>query len=123
MSAKIIETAVASARGTAIKVVEGLDASEQTLKASSGSVYYLKGDNTANTSDDVWIKFYDAASPVVGTDAPYLSFKVRKGETVEISDPEGFAFATAISCACVTEADTGGTSSPTNPVNLTAYIN
>ena len=94
---------------------------ELNLLGGSGKLYGLEADNSQNTSA-VYVKLYNSAAPLVGTDAPEWVFKVAAGKKRFQplgSRGTGRSFATALSFACVTAGGTGGSTSPTNPVKLT----
>lgn len=108
--------------GTRKHIDTDLDASAETVPTST-ILYALEADNSANT-DDVFIKIYNA-SPTVGTTDPYFVFKIPGGEVLTFGfsgGVEGHTL-TAIFLACVTEAGTAGTTSPTNDVKVTLLAN
>ena len=72
---------------------------------------------TNTTVNAVYLKFYDSGSPTVGTDAPemQLPMAVNTRGAFQISGG-GYTFVNAISMACVQEAGTAGTTSPTQDV-------
>jgi len=84
------------------------------VRAGASTLYQVDVDNTANGAA-TFVKFYDSASPTVGTTAPDYIFKVpastRKVFTLDLS---GVAFATGISFCAVTAGGTAGTSSPSS---------
>lgn len=79
------------------------------------TLYTVDVDNTANVAA-VYVKLYDSAAPTVGTTNPDVVLLLPAGERRQYVMPEGVAFATALSFACVTAGGTPGTVSPTNPV-------
>lgn len=96
--------------------------SAETIKASSITVYAIEIDNRQNTVA-VYIKLY-AASPTVGTTHPYYVIKcpaLTRSLRV-FSLPAGIAEA-ALYMACVTTPGTGGSTSPTNPVEVNLWTN
>lgn len=78
-------------------------------------------DNTVNTSADCWLKFYDTATPTVGTTVPWMILRVRKG-TVLRAAFRGFTSTTALSVAVVSAGGTGGTSSPGQDATLKVSV-
>ena len=88
----------------------------------AGVIYSVQVNNTANAGQDVYLKMYNHAGPTVGTTAADLLFKGPAGKTKCYNIPQGIAFATAISYACVTTADTAGTTNPTNAVAVVLQI-
>jgi hypothetical protein len=103
IGAKLIVDTVANA--TAKNAVTG----------TSGTVYMIDIDNTANTSASSYFKIYDAASPTIGTTVPDHVFKIPSSQRRCIAIPEGLDF-TNLSYACTTAGGTTGTTAPTNAV-------
>jgi|GEM_PF-4918732 len=95
--------------------------SVDTLKASSGKIFKVEIDNTANTAA-VFVKLWDTTGSVTvgGThadDDPDFSFKCPASALRVYSCPSGAAFAVGAKAACVTDGGgTAGTTSPTNDV-------
>ena len=85
------------------------------VKASSGTVYMIEVDNTANAAI-TYVKLWDTAqgSVTVGTTAPVMIIPVAASAKITLAVPTGIAFATAITVASVTTAGTAGTTSPTS---------
>ena len=79
------------------------------------TLYTVDVDNTANVAA-VYVKLYDSAAPTVGTTNPDVVLLLPAGERRQYVMPEGVAFATALSFACVTAGGTPGTVSPSSPV-------
>lgn len=90
------------------------------VKASSGTVYALQIDNTANAAVS-YVKLYDlaAGSVTVGTTAPDWIIKVPASTKVTLTFVDGLAFGTALSECCVTAGGTAGTTSPSSAVVVT----
>lgn len=90
------------------------------VKGSSGSLYGLVIDNSANAAAS-YVKLYDAASGsvTVGTTAPDWIFKVPASTKLTIMLPETIAFGTGLTEATVTAGGTAGTSDPSSDVALT----
>lgn len=82
------------------------------LKGSAGTLYKVEIDNTAG-SVPVWVKFYEHATPTIGTTINAHSFYCAAGVAAVYSNPAGAAMGTAISMATVT--DGGGTEGTTSP--------
>ena len=78
--------------------------------------------NTANPAQDVYLKLWNHASPTVGTTAAHTVLKGPAGKRRSYSIPEGIAFGTALSYACVTSAATAGDDAPTNDVSIIMQI-
>ena len=100
--------------GTKIYKNTDLDGTVSAVKASAGTLYTIIMDNTANSVSE-FVKFWDIASgsATVGTLAPDWIFKIASASKHTITFPEGEAFNTALSAACVTTAGTAGTTNPT----------
>lgn len=94
-----------------------LDGTASAVKASAATLYAIIIDNTANSAVE-YVKLYDIASgsATVGTLAPDWIFKIAAAVKKTICIPEGMAFATALTAACVTTAGTAGTTNPTADV-------
>lgn len=104
------------------KVNVDLDAGATLVDGSATTLFGLEADNSANTVD-VYVKCYNNASPSVGSTAPELVRRVLAGakQSFLLAGGDGFAFSTAISAACTTEAGEAGTTSPTNDVPVTFW--
>ena len=91
--------------------------SVDTLKGSSGKIFKVEIDNTANTAA-VFVKLWDTTGSVtVGTTDPHFTFKCPASALRVYSCPSGAAFAAGAKAACVTDGGgTAGTTSPTNDV-------
>ena len=88
---------------------------DANVLATSGTLIMIDVDNTLNPAQAVYLKFWDAVAPTIGTDAPDMIIPIKAGLRRQIAIPEGWAFS-ALSFACVTEAAVTGTTSPTNDV-------
>ena len=84
---------------------------------SSGTIYYVEVDNTANSAAS-YLKIYNASGPTVGTTAPDLILRATGSTREYFVFPTGLAFGTAVSYACVSAAGTGGTGSPSSSVTI-----
>jgi|TARA_R110000744_G_scaffold61355_3_gene126759 hypothetical protein len=92
------------------------NATSTQFKASSGTLYTVEIDNTAASSQTAFVKFYNLASPTVGTNAPDVILFAPAGKTISYQFSVGIAFGTAISMACVTGGGTAGTSALSSTV-------
>ena len=92
-----------------------LGATAVAVKASSGSIYAIEIDNTANAAEAEYVKLWDTAqgSVTVGTTAPTMIIPIAAAAKKTVVIPGGLAFGTAITVACVTTAGTAGTTNPT----------
>lgn len=104
---------------SSLKVVRDTDAdatSESDLNPGAATLYLVSVDNSANASQKVFLKLYNATAPTIGTTAPDVIIPVPGGSTVTMAVLEGLSFATGISAACVTAGGTGGITNPTSDV-------
>lgn len=86
-------------------------------KASSATVSSIAIDNT-DGSGDVHSKFYNNATPTVGTTAPSIIVRAKAGRKSVRMFRTALSFATALTSATVQEAGTAGTTSPAASVTL-----
>lgn len=87
------------------------------VQASSLTIYEIEIDNTANAAQDNYVKFWNTAGAVtVGTTVPDMVIEVRQGVKRSIVIPDGLAYETGLSVACVTTGGTAGTTSPGSSV-------
>ena len=91
------------------------DNSADTIKASSGTIYTVEINNSNNSANS-YIRFFDHASPTVGSTIPEMVLKCPASTTVTYQFVLGVAFGTAITIAGLTVGGTSGTTSPTNNV-------
>lgn len=87
---------------------------DNNVTGTSGSICLLEIDNTANAADS-YLKLYDRAAPVVGTDPPDFIFRCKASQRRSLAFPQGWDF-TALSFATVTAPGTAGTVSPSSAV-------
>jgi hypothetical protein len=89
------------------------------IKASSGVIYAIDIDNTANSAAS-YVKLHNLASGSVtaGTTAPDLILMVPASTRLNFPIVGGLTFDTAISSRCVTAGGTAGTTNPTSDVVL-----
>lgn len=94
---------------------------ENNVRGGASTVYMISVDNSLNAGGASYLKLYNDAAPTVGTTAPTLVIPVAASGTGVWVNLSGFAFATALSLACVT--DGGGTAGTTSPAsNVTVRI-
>ncbi len=87
--------------------------------AEDGTLYAVEIDCRNNVGEDVYVRFYDATAPTVGSNAAHLLLKGFKGTKKTHLFPSGIAFDTALSMAVVTnQGGTGGADSPSGTVNI-----
>lgn len=115
-----------SVGGTSVYKSLDLDETEEDVKTSAGTLYWVHAVNL--TADPLYLKFYNAtaANVTVGTTTPVLTFPVvsqgsTDGAGFVFSVPHGIAFNTAISMAATTglsDADTGAPGANALVVNV-----
>ena len=103
-----------------------IDETEEEVKATAGQLYSIAAFN--RTAAPLYLKFYDAtaATVVVGTTTPVLTFVVpanadSDGAGFILEKAYGWVFATAITVACTTgiaDADTGAPGANDCVINL-----
>ena len=89
------------------------------VKASSGTLYTVEIDNTANAANS-FVKIYDLASgsTTVGTNNPDVVLKAPASTKLTYQFSQGIAFGTAITMACLNSAGTAGTAAPSSGVTV-----
>ena len=97
------------------------NATAETADASGGTLYQVYIDNSGNTGAS-FVKLYASASPTVGTTDPDFIFPAAANQTVQFDFPQGVAYVTALTFACVTTGGTGGTTNPLNAVTVRLTI-
>ena len=108
-----------------LKVVRDTDADatgEADMGPGASTLWLVSIDNSANASQKVFFKLWDATAPTVGTTAPNMIIPAPGGATVTLAILEGLSFATGISAACVTAGGTGGITNPTSDVITVVVI-
>lgn len=102
------------------KLIKDTDAgatASTDVTGTSGSIFMIDVDNTANVADAAYLKIYDAASPTVGTTVPDFVLKVPANQRRAMVAPDGLDFS-ALSYAVVTAGGTSGTTAPSSTVTL-----
>ena len=100
------------------KLVKNTDAgatASTNVTGTSGTIYMVDVDNTANVADVAYLKIYDDAAPVVGTTAPDFVIKVPVNKRRQMVVPDGLDF-TILSFAVVTSPGTAGIANPSSAV-------
>lgn len=94
-----------------------LDETEEDVKTSAGTLYFIHAVNL--TASVIYLKFYNAtaATVVVGTTTPVLTFPVPTqgttgGAGFVLNVPQGIAFSTAICMAATTGVADNDTGAP-----------
>jgi hypothetical protein len=86
------------------------------VTGTSGKIYTVEIDNTANPATPVYLKLYDHLAPAIGSTPPDWEFRCEAGGRFSCGVPVGMAFLLGLSMACVLEAGTVGSTDPVNPV-------
>lgn len=107
-----VSTQVSPVGSNLIKETSAGATANNDVTGTSGAIYMIEVDNTANSSAS-FLKIYDDAAPTVGTTVPDHVFRVPANQTRQIVCPGGMDFA-ALSFAMVTAGGTSGTTSPSN---------
>jgi len=95
------------------------NATYTVAKAGSSAWFGGKVDNTANSAP-VWVKFYNSATPSVGTDGAVIILKLPAGVARTFILMQGnITFGTALSFACTkTSGGVSGTADPDSGVKV-----
>ena len=126
MASSLVKTSVISDVGTFHCVNLDPDHTVETLDASSGTLYKVEIDNTANIVP-VYVKLYDSTSTVnVGGDAttsPDWVFMCPASVTRVYSSPTGTTYGSGLKAICVTVGGTaaGSTAASTAPASNVIY--
>ena len=91
------------------------------LTGTTGSVYTVGINNTANGAQEEHMKFYDSKGPTVGTTDPVMIIRAYRGLTLIMTSKQGVAFGTSLSVAMVQEAGTAGTTAPSNSAEYAIF--
>tara|TARA_R110000824_G_scaffold247414_6_gene436493 strand:+ start:529 stop:897 length:369 start_codon:yes stop_codon:yes gene_type:complete len=79
------------------------------ITGGAGTLYSVDVDAGAG---NLFLKFYDATAPVLGTTVPLMGFLIPSGTNFTLSLPEGIPFANSISYAATSTSsdasETGG---------------
>lgn len=113
-----VQTATApNALGTKFIVDYTADASAENniTAATSGTLYLIEVDNTANSAPS-YFKLVDASSTTVGSTAADLVLPAAATSTARYVFPEGYGYTAGLSVWCVTGVLTASNSSPSNDV-------
>lgn len=88
------------------------------VTGASGSISSIFVDNNGLAAI-VFLKFWDQATSVtLGTTDPVLCFMIPASSREVLSFPDGLAFSSGISYACVQTPGTAGTAAPATPPTM-----
>ena len=109
-------TVAGSYIGTTIVEDATANSTVEDAKASGGNLYQVYINNGHNAQ--VYVKCWQVASGSVtlGSTAPALIFPCPASVSRQYNFPDGLAFSTALSFACVDSPGTAGTTSPGSTV-------
>ena len=91
----------------------------EDITGTTGTIYRVRVNATQNPAEDVYVRFFDHATPTVGTTAAELLIPCKRGRDITWEIPRGIAFGTAISVATVqNKGATSGNMSPSGIVDV-----
>lgn len=96
---------------------------KETLETTSHELHFFTFDNLLNPAI-TYLKFYNNATPTVGTTDPDIVVACPASVKGSVSVPDGLTgiFTTACSVVAVTTGGTGGTTAPTNAFNCSVGL-
>tara|TARA_Y100000310_G_scaffold301856_1_gene338681 strand:+ start:845 stop:1213 length:369 start_codon:yes stop_codon:yes gene_type:complete len=93
-------------------------AEDHVTGVTSGRIYQVKIDNTANTTP-VYVKIGDTTDATTGTTIADLVLYTPIGETLTYLMDAGHAYTAGVSVWCTTGASTGDAGDPSESVTVT----
>lgn len=87
---------------------------ENVTGNSSGSIYQIRIDNSANRNASAYVKIADSATASAATTTPNWVFPVRGGQVVTYIMDTGVAYTAGVSIWCTTTPGTGSQGTPGN---------
>lgn len=94
--------------------------SHDDITGTTATVYRVRVNATQNPAEDVYVRFFDHATPTVGTTAAELLIPCKRGRDLTWEIPRGIAFGTALSVATV--QNKGATSGNTDPSGIVDVV-
>ena len=107
LGTKVIEDPAADASGD-----------NDNVLGSSGTVFSVFINNTANSGTPVYLRLWNNASPTVGSTAPDMLLICPAGVSRQYNFGDGVAFGTALSYACTTTGAANANTGPSNSVPI-----
>ena len=104
-----VSTQVNPVAGKLIVQSTATGTADNNVTGAAATLYMVDVDNSLNGGEVAYLKLYNDAAPVVGTTAPDMVIMLPAATRRTVAFPEGLAFATALSMACVTTGGTSGT--------------
>lgn len=96
-----------------------LGASAITVKSSAGTIHAIKFDNSANSTQAVFLKlFHTNGAVTIGTTVPEQVIHGSTGEDRTLIIPTGKSFASGLQLACLTGAGATSTGAPGSAVDV-----
>lgn len=104
--------------------IDAIDATANNdIFDTTGSVFQVDIDASLNSGEDVYLKFYDHATPTIGTTSAEMVLKGKAGQVTSYLLPRGIPFGTAISVAVTqTAGGTEGVDSPSGTVDVRILV-
>lgn len=104
--------------------IDGINATaDNDIFDAAGSVFQVEIDSSANSGEDVYLRFYNDAAPTIGSTDAEMVLKGKAGEKTWYGFPRGIPFGTAISVACTKDkGGKEGTDNPTGTVIVNIHI-
>ena len=99
--------------GVGLLVDSAAGSTAVVAKASSGVLYELELDNSANSAAS-YLKLYNTGTVTVGTTVPDMVIMVPANVSRSLVIPSGITFGTALSYAATTAGGTSGSTAPTS---------
>lgn|SRR5574341_1518525 len=110
--------------GNALRIMRDANAnatSENNVNDGAATIYAITVDNSA-VAATTFVKFYNNASPTVGTTDPDMILMLPASSSRTFVFRNANNFATALSYAAVTTAGTAGTTNPTATVIMNIVV-
>ncbi len=92
------------------------------INGGAATVYGVEIDASANSGEDVFVKFVDSLTATPGSDDPVLQLRCTKALTQTFMFPRGLPFGTGISAWAAQEKTIAGVTNPSGTVNVTLLL-
>lgn len=83
------------------------------------SIHTFKLDNSANSTEAVYFKFFNSSSVTLSSDVPAMKIKVPTSTSIDVVVSDGLAFTTGVSFVCMKEIADGTGTDPSSTVITT----
>ena len=94
-------------------------ANNNVTGSTSGSIYQIQIDNSANPNTTVYVKIADASSAIPATTIAKWILPIRGGQKMSYIMDVGVAYASGVSIWCTTMPATGSQGAPGNDISIT----